>query len=60
MCPPPGSVSRLTREAVLIGVQDHLELWDKERWEQYLGQRRANFDQLAEKAFGQAIPTTNA
>src|SRR5438874_8395979 len=26
----------LSREAVLLGVQDHLELWDRGRWEAYL------------------------
>jgi MraZ protein len=59
---PPGlaQLAGLTHEAVLIGVQDHLELWDKERWEQYLGNRREHFDQLAEKAFGQASPPTSS
>lgn len=53
---PPGlaQLAGLAHEAVLIGVQDHLELWDKSRWEQYLGPRQEHFDQLAERAFGQA------
>jgi MraZ protein len=45
-------LSGLSKEVVLIGVQDHLELWDRDRWEQYLSQRQSHFDQLAESAFG--------
>src|SRR5713226_8386165 len=26
----------LTHEVILIGVRDHLELWDSSRWQQYL------------------------
>src|SRR5438132_14409495 len=28
----------LHHETVLIGVRDHLELWDAQRWQQYLAQ----------------------
>jgi MraZ protein len=42
----------LAHEAVLLGVQDHLELWDRVRWEAYLAQRRDRYDQIAESAFG--------
>ena len=38
-------------EAVLLGVQDHLELWDRGRWEVYLAERQGRFDQIAEGAF---------
>ncbi|MGD9723431.1 MAG: division/cell wall cluster transcriptional repressor MraZ [Pirellulales bacterium] len=41
----------LEKEAVLIGVQNHLELWDRSRWEQYLATRQSQFDQIAESAF---------
>jgi len=41
----------LTKEAVLIGVHDHLELWDKGRWEQYFSQKGRQYDELAERAF---------
>ncbi len=42
----------LGKEAVLIGVQDHVELWDQRRWETYFAQRSPQYDELAEKAFG--------
>jgi MraZ protein len=38
-------------EAVLIGVRDHLELWDAQRWQQYLAQNAPRFDAVAEGAF---------
>jgi transcriptional regulator MraZ len=41
----------LQREVVLIGVRDHLELWDVERWQQYLSQNAPRFDAVAEGAF---------
>jgi MraZ protein len=41
----------LGHEVVLIGVRDHLELWEAGRWQQYLGQHAPRFDAVAEGAF---------
>ncbi len=41
----------LTHEVVLIGVRDHLEMWDAARWQQYLAQHAPRFDAVAENAF---------
>jgi len=41
----------LLHEVILIGVRDHLELWDGPRWQQYLGQHAPRFDNVAEQAF---------
>src|SRR5712692_7290163 len=41
----------LKHEVVLLGVRDHLELWDAERWQRYLEQHAARFDAVAEGAF---------
>jgi MraZ protein len=46
-----GQFAGLQREVVLIGVRDHLELWDAARWQQYLTQHAPRFDQVAEGAF---------
>ncbi len=40
----------LTKEAVLVGVSSHLELWDRQRWESYVAERQGKFDELAENA----------
>lgn len=41
----------LQHDVVLIGVRDHLELWDAGRWRQYLEQHAPRFDAVAEGAF---------
>jgi MraZ protein len=41
----------LQHEVVLIGVRDHLELWDARRWQQYLTDNAPRFDTVAEGAF---------
>jgi MraZ protein len=43
----------LRHEVVLIGVRDHLELWDAERWQRFLGQNGPRFDAVAEASFQQ-------
>ncbi len=51
---PPDLVraAGLERDVVLLGVQNHLELWDKVRWETYLASRLPRYDEIAEAAFG--------
>lgn len=41
----------LENEVVLLGVQDHLELWAASRWQQYMQQNASRFDAVAENAF---------
>ena len=45
-------LAQLTGEVVLLGVQDHVELWAVDRWEAYLEEKQARFDEIAEAAFG--------
>jgi MraZ protein len=42
----------LQKEVVLLGVQDHLELWSAERWAAYLAEKQTHYDEIAEAAFG--------
>jgi MraZ protein len=49
--PELAQLSALGKEAVLVGVQTHLELWDRERWSQYVQEKQSQFDQIAEAAF---------
>ncbi len=49
--PELAQLAGLTNETVLLGVQDHLELWDRARWDAYVAQRQARFDEIAEAAF---------
>src|SRR5580704_8728909 len=41
----------LQHDVVLIGVRDHLELWDGQRWQTYLAAHAPRFDAVAEGAF---------
>jgi len=40
----------LSREAYLLGVQDHAELWDKAAWDQFVSRTTPEFDHLALEA----------
>ena len=50
--PELARLGELGREVVLVGVGDHIELWDKARWEAFLAQAQPRYDQLAESALG--------
>jgi transcriptional regulator MraZ len=41
----------LEHEVVLIGVRDYLEVWDAQRWQQYMTENAPRFDAVAERAF---------
>ena len=41
----------LTHEVILLGVRDHLELWDAARWQTFLTDHGPRFDAVAEGAF---------
>lgn len=49
----------LGREVVLLGVYDHLELWDRRRWQSYLEEKQARYDEIAEAAFGGSMAVEN-
>lgn len=49
--PSLAELAGLAKEAVLLGVQDHLEIWDRGRWEAYLKDRALRYDEIAEQAF---------
>ncbi len=40
------------RDIVLLGVRDHLEVWDRDTWQGYLGEKQPLYDEIAESAFG--------
>jgi MraZ protein len=46
------ALSLKSRDIVLIGVRDHLEVWDRDRWHGYLGEKQPFYDEIAENAFG--------
>ena len=42
----------LDKEAVLIGVDDHLELWSEESWRGFRGDKDAEYKEMAAPLFG--------
>jgi MraZ protein len=44
------ALAKLQKDVVLIGVQDHLEIWAAEIWQQYVADKQAHFDEIAESA----------
>ncbi len=43
-------LARLEKEIVLIGVRDHIEIWNRREWDEYLGRQQARYDEIAETA----------
>ena len=46
-------MANLDGDVVLLGVGDHVELWNKLRWEAYLTELQPQYDQLAETALSE-------
>lgn len=39
----------LQQEVILLGVNDHVELWDQSRWRDFLNNNGKSFDQIAQQ-----------
>lgn len=50
--PELATLAGLAGETVLLGIQDHLELWAAQRWKAYLEEKLPHYDAIAEAAFG--------
>ena len=38
----------IKKECVIVGANDHIEIWDKNAWENYFEEANANFEEVAE------------
>lgn len=47
--------SMLTKDCVIIGVNERLEVWDKNRWDLFMQTNEDNFTDLADKLFAPNI-----
>lgn len=45
-------LTKLEKAVVLLGVQDHMEIWDAKQWESYRAEKLTHYDEIAETAFG--------
>ena len=41
----------ITKECVIIGVNDRLEIWSKESWDKFMNDNMDNFSDIAENLF---------
>ena len=41
----------LNKDCVIIGVNDRLEIWDKEAWDNFISDNEENLSDIAEKLF---------
>jgi MraZ protein len=48
--------AELSGEVMIVGVRDHVEVWAVQKWERYIAQRDAQYEQLAELALVAAGP----
>ena len=42
----------LTKDCVIIGANDRLEIWDNDAWENFFNENEDNFSDIAENLFG--------
>ncbi len=49
--------ANIQREIVVLGVHDHIEVWERSRWEGYLDSNQMRFDEIAEQAFRPSGPS---
>lgn len=45
--------AELDKEAVILGVNDHLEIWDKESWRGFVQSKEADYKQMAIPVFSE-------
>lgn len=45
-------VANLEKNAVIVGVSDHVEIWDEARWDAYYENASENFEEIAESLTG--------
>ena len=38
----------IKKECVIVGANDHIEIWDKESWENYFNEANESFEEVAE------------
>lgn len=43
--------ANLNKDCIIIGVNDHLEIWDENRWKKLLQENEQNFSDIADKLF---------
>lgn len=45
----------LTKDCIIIGVNDHLEIWSKDHWDNFIEENESSFSDIADKLFSPNI-----
>ncbi|MCA9177894.1 MAG: division/cell wall cluster transcriptional repressor MraZ [Planctomycetales bacterium] len=45
-------LAQIEKEIVLLGVRDHVEIWDRTRWDEFLEAQQSQFDAVTERVLG--------
>lgn len=45
----------LKKDCIIIGVNDHLEIWSKENWDKFVSENEDNFTEIADNLFSNDI-----
>lgn len=45
----------LKKDCIIIGVNDHLEIWSKENWDKFVSENENNFTEIADSLFSSNI-----
>ena len=53
------NLAGLQRDVVVLGVNDHAEIWDKQNWEQFLTGHSAQYDDLTTEALDSFLPDSS-
>lgn len=48
-------LASLSGEVMLVGVGDHMELWNPQQWKTYLAEKQLQFDEIAEKTLDRPV-----
>lgn len=48
----------IQKEIILLGVHDHMEIWDPDVWQAYLARTQPHYDQLADQALAGRTETS--
>ncbi len=49
------SFAGLSKDCAIIGVGEHMEIWDKDRWYEYLTAKEANITEIADELFSKSL-----
>ncbi len=52
---PLVSYASLSRECVIIGVNDRIEIWSKEMWDGFINENSENFSDIADHLFSNPV-----